>query len=359
MDFRASGMPRVMKCPGSKLVQAAYPKPGGVEANEGTVAHGIAHKTVSGAELQSFLGQSIDNVYVDQEMLTHLSLYTNECNGIAGFSEKSLKTEMDGNALTGTPDFWGFETDTLMVKDLKYGYGWVEVFENWQLLAYASMLYFKLPDVSREACKWIELTIIQPRANHPDGPVRKWRFAAEHIRNYRNMLSNAMGAASLPEPPIQTGSHCRYCAGLLQCFGAGNATSVAIEYSGKARHDNITPEGLSLELDVTERAKKLLDQRYTALVEEGLSMSKKGTIIPGWETRSVFTPLKWNADPIVIGDAMGLDLRQPAKPITPTQAIDRKLLPEATVKSLAARSQGGMKLKRVDNARVKRIINNG
>ena len=96
-----------------------------------------------------------------------------------------------------------------------------------------------------------------------------------------------------------------------------------------------------------------------ALEEYGINLCKQGTKLPGWEARTVAGNLSWTVDALQIGDAMGVDLRTPAKPITPTQAKDRGLLSEDVLKSLAARKSGGITLKRVDHARAKRILNNG
>ena len=351
MKFRASEMPRVVACLGAKKIQRAYPNTSGYAASEGTVAHKIAAGVLGGAEILSYLGQSIDNIYINQEMLHHIQLYIDDCQG-GGDVEKSLQLDHEGHTLTGTPDYSCFDADTgtLKVKDLKYGYGWVEVFENWQLLAYAALLYH--PGVHTA----IELTIIQPRAFHPEGPVRRWTFNADLMRNYTNRLMCAMDDAAIDDPVTKTGAHCRYCRGLVGCHAARGAAGYAIDYACTAAHACLTPEMIALELDITERAVKMLTQRQTALEESAIAMCKTGKVIPGWEAHSVMGSLAWDVDPIAVGDAMGTDLRAPAKAITPTQAKNRKLLPADTIKSLASRSPGGVKLKRVDHTRAKRIL---
>jgi len=329
----------------------AYPNTDGYAAAEGTIAHRITAEVLQkGTKLSDYLGQSIDNIYVDQEMLHYLQLYIDDCQK-PGDIEKNLQLNQGGHTLTGTPDYSCFDEDTstLKVKDLKYGYGWVEVFENWQLLTYAALLYHPFY-VS------IELTIIQPRGNHPEGPVRRWEFNADLIRNYSNRIFGAMDDAAIDLPLVKTGAHCRYCRGLINCHAARAAAGYAVDYAGAAGHDDLTPDMIALEMDITERAIKMLTQRQTALEESGLAMCKAGKILPGWEARSIMGSLAWDVDPIVIGDAMGTDLRAPAKAITPTQAVSRKLLPASTVKSLASRTTGSVKLKRVDHTRAKRIL---
>lgn len=346
-------MSRLVSCPGSKKIQQAYPDAGGRAAAEGTVAHKIVADVLQGNRvLLSYLGQSIDNIYVDQEMIHYLQFYIDDCQE-PGDVEKNLQLNHEGHTLTGTPDYSCFNADTgtLKIKDLKYGYGWVEVFENWQMLAYAALLYHPV-------CVSVELTIIQPRASHPEGPVRRYVFNADLMRNYINRIFGAMDGAALDEPPVLTGAHCRYCRGLVNCHAARAAAGYAVDYAGTAGHEDLAPNMLSLELDITERAVKMLTQRQTALEEFGLAMCKKGKIIPGWEVRSTKRALAWDVDPIAVGDAMGADLRAPVKAITPTQAKNRKLLPVDTIKSLASYSPGGVKLKRIDHTRAKRVLSN-
>ena len=338
-----------MFCPGSKKIQSAYPDKDRRAATEGSVAHKIAAEVLgTGGSLTGHLGRSIDNIYVDQEMLHHLQMYVDDCRE-PGELEKNRKFEYEGHTLTGTPDYVCFDGGTLKIKDLKYGHGWVEVFENWQLLAYAVLCQH--PNL-----KAVELTIIQPRANHPEGPVRRWTFPAKLLRNYTNQIIGAIEAADANEPVTTTGAHCRYCRALVHCHAARTAAGYALDYVGTSGHTVLTPDLVALEMDVTERAVKMLTQRQTVLGESALAMCKAGKIIPGWEVQRAAGALAWDVDPIAVGDAMGADLRAPVKAITPTQAVSRKLLPADTIKSLASRYPGNAKLKRIDHTRAKRIL---
>jgi hypothetical protein len=363
MIYHASEMPRLVLCPGSKGIQAQYPYIGEDQSAEGTVAHGIAAEVLKGERtLESYLNQSINNVYIDAEFLSYVEPYVDECAGLPDGNpsiEDNYTLNASDDTLSGTPDYCEHDvrSQTLYISDLKFGYSWVEVYENWQLLAYAvlAMEHCRVREPGFEQyCKHISLTIIQPRANHPDGPVRNWTFDADLLRGYRNKITGAMERASLAKPPICTGTHCRYCKGLLHCHGAQAATGYALEYAGTASHSEITPEQVALELEVVGRASKMLSQRLAALEEYGLSIGG----VPGWEAHQSTGNLAWTpTDPIAIGDAMGVDLRGPVKPVTPTQAIARKILTKDTVAALASRPMGGMKLKRTDPKKVERILN--
>lgn len=359
-------MPRIVPCPGSKGLHEKYSSgEKRSEAKEGNVAHAIAAEVIStGKPLSSFIGTTQNNIFIDQEMVHHISRYTEECLGynIQGTTEAEMVNGYEEHTLTGTPDHWQFDPTQgiLRILDLKYGFLQVEVYMNWQLLVYAVLVWehiLRKQPGNFKIFKTIELIIVQPRANHPAGPVRKWSFDADLIRNYRNEIIDAMNVAAQDPSTIRTGDHCRYCNALLRCHGAGAAAAAALEYTGTVVVGDMTPEALAFEMDMVDRAGTMLKQRRTALEEMGLMLCKKGKQLNGWQARSAMGSLAWNVDDAIgIGKAMKADLSQPAKPITPTQAIDRKILTEKQVKALASRSLGAPKLKRIDNAIAKRIL---
>ena len=353
MRFSASEMPRLVSCPGSKSLQKQYPDTSRREATEGTVAAAVAEDCFkSGGSPVDYLGTSRQNVYIDQDMVHHLSLYVDHCRSLGrGIAEDKQEMNTGFGELVGIPDYWFWDSAgcVLYVRDLKYGHGWVEVFENYQLLSYALLLMHS--HVNR-----INLGIVQPRANHPDGPIRVWEFSADDIRPYRNWINDAIERAAMPEPPVQTGNHCRYCRALLHCHAARNAAGGSLDYAGLAGHGPLEPEQFGPEMNLLDRAVTMLTQRKAAMEAEGLAMIKAGKILPGWEARSTMGAMAWGPDAIAAGDMLGVDLRKPAKAITPKQAVDRGILTARAVRDLAPRKPGAMKLKRVDIGAARRII---
>ncbi len=104
--------------------------------------------------------------------------------------------------------------DLLRVYDYKHGQGViVEVEDNSQELYYAL-------GIAREV-DWcfseLELVIIQPRAAHADGPVRRWRCTAERLRAFEEELRQAAIATEDPDAPLKAGDHCGFCPGAAYC----------------------------------------------------------------------------------------------------------------------------------------------
>lgn len=348
--FRPSSMSRIMICPGSYEISKKYPSKSGPAAQEGTKAHNVA--------LSCLNNNSPVSEFTDDEDMRHfLPLYIDHIkNYNGGHLETRYEWQKDNWFLSGTPDFWHYNPDScrLTVRDLKYGYGWAEPEENWQLLCYVILIMEKYPELTINN---IDIGIVQPRANHPDGPIRTWIFEADLIRNYRNQIIYAIESALKDSPITKSGSHCRYCPGLLHCHSAQAAANFALDYANLLSTTDLPIDKAVKNLEIISAAIKSLESHKVALDEYCIAKAKAGEITPGYECSPSVSALKWDCDAISMGDMLGVDLRAPQQAITPTQAISRKILPSETVKQLASRKTGDFKLKKINLKRIKEIFN--
>jgi hypothetical protein len=366
MKFHASKMPRVVYCPGSAQIESRYKDVSVWEAQEGTAAHDVGARCLNtGTDAVALQGQTVQGFIVDVEMVRAVSLYVGTCREIleTGFStsagvETRHQASEGPNTLGCAVDFWSFDAvaGVLYVLDFKYGHGWVEAFENWQLLAYAVALMEKAME-SGYVPKEVRLGIVQPRANHPDGPVRWWKFNGELLRNYRNNMFQAMRQATIENPPTISGPHCRYCRGLLHCHTMDAALAICMDVAGRSGDSIKDPDAEAWELMLIEKAIKTLGYKKAALETAIFERLKTGGKAQGYETTNTWSALAWDVDAIAVGRLTGKDLRQEEKPITPTQAIDRGILTEAEAKKMAGRKQTGLKLRPINLERVRRILN--
>jgi hypothetical protein len=98
--------------------------------------------------------------------------------------------------------------DHITVVDYKHGQGVVvEVEENEQELYYAL-------GIAREV-EWafdtLDLLIVQPRARHEDGAVRRWSTTKAELRAFEERLRVAAIATEDPDAPLKAGEWCRFC----------------------------------------------------------------------------------------------------------------------------------------------------
>jgi hypothetical protein len=102
----------------------------------------------------------------------------------------------------------------LRVYDYKHGAGVVvEVEGNVQLLYYAlgALVTLKFP------AKEIEIVVVQPRAEHRKGPVRRWRIPAHQMLDFEAELVEACERTEDPKAPLNPGRHCYFCPAKNQC----------------------------------------------------------------------------------------------------------------------------------------------
>lgn len=116
---------------------------------------------------------------------------------------------------TGTVDLLIESPETLVIGDLKYGKGLVEVPNNLQMMCYLVGAVHRYGP--RDSYR---LVILQPRGNHPQGPIREWELTHEQFLGFAKELEAAI-AANLNGGKATVGPHCReYCNVLPVCPAA-------------------------------------------------------------------------------------------------------------------------------------------
>lgn len=217
--FGASSMHRWKPdaCPGS--IQRCNGEQGETSefAEEGTLAHDLAAKVLMGGQWPKDM---------DPEMRDHLRVYTHE---VARLRKKGMdgpewiEQRVDLSSVVpgcfGTVDYGKYvpKERTLYVRDLKYGAGiLVEVEENVQLLYYATGLWLAAGEQGLKVST-VDIGIVQPRAPHPDGPVRSHQYPVDRLFDFCDELEEAVELAKKPDAPIRPGDWCRFCPANYRC----------------------------------------------------------------------------------------------------------------------------------------------
>lgn len=231
-----SSASRWTACPGSVALCADIPNPPSKYAAEGTAAHTLGeqllNKQLDKKQLYRMVGQTVMvegfEIEITEEMAEAVSLYYDTIrndaealraagNSLIGLEvEKRLVARSIDEHLFGTTDAVLYAgPEVLKVYDFKYGKGVpVEVTGNKQMMIYGIAAMGHWPNATR---KEVELVIIQPRAPHADGPVRRWVVSVESLRRTAAELKTAVAATREPNAPLVAGSHCRWCAAKTEC----------------------------------------------------------------------------------------------------------------------------------------------
>lgn len=377
-----SSMDRTVECQAwVQLSQGLPPEPDTEETLEGNAADWVAKQYAAGNEVA--YGSVIPlpgGFKVDHDMIHGAKMWANvlgygAVSGVPVMCERIHPTDC-----WGEPDGWRHDAidQVVRVPDYKYGFGIVEVFENWQLISYGSGLIDTLGLIDTEVM--LEFIIVQPRAHHKDGPVRKWRVRGDKIRGLVNRAHDAAIHAWPPpeykgviaEPVAKTGPHCIHCPARLVCRTYQANISNVLTLTGAMDKVAMDPAAVGTQLALVQDALELLKAQETALAAQAENFIRGGQRVPNFGMESGQSRLQWlesvTADEVLaIGKLVNpdkpVDLAKPAGAlnsrsgpvVTPTQAI-KAGVDAAVINQYASRTPTAMKLARLSTAETRRIF---
>lgn len=229
-----------------------------------------------------------------------------------------------------------------------------EIFPNPQMMFYA------LGAAGLEPYEEVELVIVQPRAQHHDGPVRRFRMPIEHLLAWgREVLLPGALRTEDPAAPLCSGDHCRdtFCPAMPTCPALRQvAISVAKtafdEIPALPLPEALTPANLR---EILERG-SLIEDWIAACrehVKAGLADGSFSPAVVGHKLIEGRASRSWKDDALVekwLSSQLG-----PAafskKLLSPAQA--EKALGKEAKKAVAAlvRESRGVQMARIDDPR--------
>lgn len=360
-----SSAARRRQCAASRMMEEQWPDlSDGEAAKDGTAAHELAALLIDQytrgpaiySEASVFSPTASNGIEWTQEMYDGARVYADHVREVMvstgcfvpHIEERTSNPHIHPESW-GTPDCWLFDksTGTLHVWDFKFGHLIVETFENWQLIEYTSGI---LDDLAINGYDdehiTVHLHIVQPRAPHRLGPVRTWTVKASDLRPYFNQAEAFETEALSDEPDARTGPECRYCSARYACETLQRASMAALAYACQPVGVQLEGDALGLELRLLADAEATIKTRRTGLEAQAEALIQKGETVPGWALEPGQTRSKWDvpADEVfIMGDMMGVDLRKPAEPITPNQAVNAGIDREV-IKGYSSSPAGKLKL---------------
>jgi hypothetical protein len=213
---------RVISCPGSVALCAKMPpKPSSKYADEGTLLHNVMDLILTTNQTpESFAGMEYEGIKLTQELIDE-KVYPalRALDDIDPDKEMEYATETRVGFGDFLPGVFG-STDVLgrigrraFILDWKFGSGVaVDAADNPQLMFYAAAA-MRTPEVAWvfEECDEIECIIVQPPS------VKRWVTTAKRIKQFEQELAMAVKISQMPDAPLNTGDHCRWCAAKPTC----------------------------------------------------------------------------------------------------------------------------------------------
>lgn len=321
----ASSAKRWMNCPSSpRIIAAADRSPSSPYAAEGSTAHWAAEQVLLGHNFP--IGQICPEteLTVTEDMIGPVMDYVYYCKDLAAHNpykvEERVSLAFIHTSMFGTNDFSVYDPirKHLDVVDLKYGAGVpVEAIENPQ------GIYYAIGAAQGLEVETVTIHIHQPRAYHPDGPVRTFTLTIGKLRRWVQIFRDAAFATEDPAAPCKTGDWCGWCDGKLICPEHVKRTlELARMVIDMEPLEKPTPEQLAERMTLLLEADKLIKGHKSSADVAALRMSNNaGQSVPGFKLVNKRADRKWVNEKEVIATAelFGLDPYAPAKLKTPAQ----------------------------------------
>lgn len=358
-------MYRWAACPGSVREAAKAPKSvSSAYAEEGSDAHALAAYCLERGEYSSasHIGEKMEvdgrSFTPDKDMTDAVDVYINhlfdECSGDGNeqsFIEHGFDLSSIHEGCFGTADHvrWRPATKTLTVTDYKHGAGLpVEVENNKQLLYYGlgALVTLGLP------AKTVKLTIVQPRCEHPDGPIRSTEIEAFELIEFGAELKMLATATEDPNAPLVPGDHCRFCPAAKDCpaLTAKRQLIARSEFSPVLSYD---PAKLREALDAIPG----VEAQIKAVREFAYAEAEAGRCPPGYKLVAKRATRKWRDEEeaksslckLVTDDDLYEELFEPKYLKSPAQV--EKLLGKGKIDNLTISESSGHVLAPEDDKR--------
>ena len=347
----ATSLPRLMQCTGYTFVKRGPQQPDDDTTlrDEGNAVHWLAQGMFEGRidPEQATNTEAYNGVFLTPAMVEHAVAYVERCrlHGWGAMEHETSHGSQGLFAIRGRADFVGFTNGVVTITDLKYGYRTVEPTDNWTLISHAiaATEWFARAGHTVTA---VTLTIEQPRAYHPLGPIRSWSFSYEHLcvltRRLYDRLSN-------PSEALETGPQCYKCPAAAHCpalrEASMNAIDTVLDTSYSDAFDGVT---LAQQLTILRRADKVVKERLGALEDLAMHRLQHGEIINGYaiDRPKGNTRLKPNITPDTV---LALTGKNVGKVVMPSVAeLKAAGVGQAVVDAITERAEGKPKLVAVD-----------
>jgi hypothetical protein len=379
-NIGASSACRWMTCPGSVVLSQGIENRSSEYALEGTAAHQVAEKCLVDEHDAAFFigtketiteGNTIHEIEVTKEMADAVQVYLDFIRAEAPFDtlpEVKFHLKDLHPDLYGTADCVQYfeDTKTLRVTDYKHGMGIpVEAEGNPQGMYYAlgALITLRFP------ARFVEIAIVQPRCEHPAGPIRTWKIDVSRLMDWQADLLDAVKRVEAAGSMAQTlywedtylkaGDHCKFCpaAGVPGKCKAIEAKANALAKVEFAPLLPYKPEDLAQAL----HDMPAVEARIKAIREFAYAEAEAGRCPPGWKLVAKRANRKWR-DPKEAVQRMAVDLNYGVLPdefYTPAQLVSpaqvEKLLPKdqrAILEELTVRESSGHTLAPAEDKRV-------
>jgi len=346
-NFSPSRLERIILCPGSVQLATTIPDPPTSPAAQAGI---LCHQATDEA-MNIGLNQI---TYIDddqKDMVQDCLDYKQSIISSFGHTEYTEASEIRVNlSAWGVPEVWGTLDlaisnnilNHLHIVDWKFGYNWVNVFENPQLLAYAAG-YVGWPTKFNA----ITLHVCQPAVEN----FSKFKTDVDELRDWvHSKLAKAIALAQSKNPPLNPGEvQCKWCPNAATCrarYIQAQEDAARIFAAAQNLPKNVTKEEIAEALDSADRYTAYAKSLYGFAVQE----LEHGRSFPGKKLVRGKSNRKWKQSEtktaLWLGQNTEIEDIYKSKLISPAQAekLDKTLKKNSAFAMLYEKPLGKTKM---------------
>ncbi len=327
-----SSADRWTRCPGSVALTKDLPNPPNEASALGSAKHETTFWLLSHSNKAMLANGLLGHPWshegfageVDEEFIEHVNYCATAVRAIPGDS-RWFEVELDTSDVLGVPGQKGtadvvigdHAMRVLNVGDHKFGYGYVDVEENRQMLLYAAAALHKFDEFGTDY-DTVRLWIFQPKRGEP----RMWETTAEYVRATVARYADVAQIAMQPSAPLVPGDkQCQWCPARANCNARNQ--DVINEFPIELGNANEVSEALLAQsLDKVDA----IEAWCRDIRAEALRRATSGKAIPGYKLiEGKRGNRKWIDKGIaqLSLEALGIDAFTKPDIVTPTEAERR------------------------------------
>ncbi len=308
--YSASGAEIWVNCPGSvSLSEKAPEQVDGPYAEEGTRAHEVFEYVLKYPKKDPRAKFKNKKLY-PTDMLEHCEQCAVTVQKYRPKVAHEFLVERKVDLKWIDKDFGGTLDVTILVEfgilyiiDFKYGAGIpVDPEDNLQLISYALAVAHEY-DYSFTK---VILLVVQPRAEHVDGPIRRWETNCKTLKEYAVKFKKAIAETKKKDAALIPGDHCRWCKAKSICTAISSKAVATIAPKAVKSIEAMLPQAGSID------AKKLpevldacshLEKWIKEVRKQSFELVLSGKKISGWKMVAKRGRRAWLDEEKVIKDA--------------------------------------------------------
>lgn len=322
-------------CPASIRKSRGKPNTTNDAAELGTAAHELREFCLKmGVSPHECLGQTYGKFVVDQNMADAVDIDVNYNKRLTlEYGVKPLLEQRVTMSSLGRTDVFGTADTTFIVPhkrilhslDYKHGFGVVDVNDNTQLIGYAIATLDTFD--CWEQVNTVKITIIQPRANHIDGPIRTVEYTVNEMWNWCNRYARSIQLAEDPSTPPVAGKHCTYCLAQATCRARMERT---LNFAYHDHNDSDIPITM---LEAMYREKRAIESHLQAIEDELNRQARNGQNFEGYKMVMSRPRARVDDEPGLRADARaaGVNLDRLYSTTLKSESSAKKVLPPELV----------------------------